>query len=193
MPLKRTAALAVSSLIVLGGGATALAATGTFTSGASDAVNATPMVASDAAALPDLSGLPSFDGVGDLLGAITVDPETGAIEGPGFSLQPPVTSPDGSATFSGRGPDGQSHSATITPGADGGRPTITIDGHDLGSMLDQFLGQHPELQAPNPATIPSIPPISVPPQFQQFLDQARDAIGGALGGSMPQWPQMPRA
>ena len=197
MPLKRTAALAISSLVVLGGGATALAATGTFSAAPTDPVVAQPIASpipdSLSGLLPDPSTMPSFDGT-ELFDGITVDPATGALNGHGFTIQPPVTSPDGSATFSGSGPDGQSHSATITPGTDGGRPSITIDGHDLGSMLDQFLGQRPEITLPDPSAMPAMPTLpSMPPQLQQFLDQARSALDGALGGSLPQWPGMPHA
>lgn len=172
MPLKRVAALAVSGFVVLGGGATALAATGTFSS--EQTTTSVVSVASDARGSV---ALPSSDEVRSMLDGLTVDPDTGAISGNGFTVQPP-TSDDGTATISGTGPDGEAHTATIAPGTDGSWPRITIDGRDLGSMIEQFRSEHPEV-----SRMPDLPSVSIPPQVQDFMDRAREVIGGVLGGS----------
>lgn len=183
MPLKRTAALAVAGFVVLGGGATAFAATQRPASPAGDPVSTDVVVpASVPANLDDLGGL------GAAIGDITVDPDTGALTGPGFTLQPPITAPDGSATFSGTGPDGRSHTATITPGVDGGWPTVTIDGRDLKAMIDEFLAGNPDLRMPDGAVPPGRPTITIPPEVRDYMDRAREALEGAVGGSLPAWP-----
>lgn len=184
MPLKRTAALAVAGFVVLGGGATAFAATQRPGSPAGDPASTDTLVPQ-----PTDPGVPggaaaAVAGIGD----ITVDPDTGALTGPGFTLQPPTTAPDGSATFSGTGPDGRPHTATITPGVDGSWPTVTIDGRDLRTMIDEFLAQNPGLRMPDIAGRPGRPSITVPPEVRDYIDRAREALEGAVGGSLPAWP-----
>ena len=182
MPLKRAAALAVAGFVVLGGGATAFAATQRPASPAGDPASTDAVVP-----VPPVN-LGGPGGPGAAMGDITVDPDTGALIGPGFTLQPPTTAPDGSATFSGTGPDGRSHTATITPGVDGARPTVTIDGRDLKAMIDEFLARNPGLQMPDVSIPPGRPAITIPPEVRDYMDRAREALEGAVGGSLPAWP-----
>ena len=178
MPLKRTAALAVSGLVVLGGGAVALSVAGAIPSPSGASASASTAIASSASSdSHDPMALPSPDEVQSMLDDLTIDPETGAIDGHGFTVQPPTVD-GGTATISGTGPDGEPHTATIAPGVDGSWPRITIDGHDLGSMIEQFRNDHPES-----SKMPDLPSISIPSPVQDFLDRARDVIGGVLGDS----------
>ncbi|MBU3701139.1 MAG: hypothetical protein FGM58_03725 [Acidimicrobiia bacterium] len=181
MPLKRTAALAVAGFVVLGGGATAFAATQRPASPIGDPVSTDAVV-------PVPANLGDLGGLGTAMGDITVDPDTGALTGPGFTLQPPTTAPDGSATFSGTGPDGRPHTATITPGLDGSWPTVTVDGRDLRTMIDEFLAQNPGLRMPDVPVPPGRPSITIPPEVRDYMDRAREALEDAFGGSLPAWP-----